>query len=75
MKSIFRESVYKGIEPTKRQIEVYRSFRYCPCCGMQNGYSSAPFRGVENPGEELTQVWCNYCSQYIFLEDYSRTNK
>lgn len=75
MKSIFRESVYKGIEPTKKQREVYSNFNSCPCCRRRTGYSTAPFRGIENPGEDLTQVWCDYCSQYMFLEDYLPKNK
>lgn len=66
----------KPDEPTDEQEKVLNTFytnggwKY-PCCKSEVGYSP----NIENPGENKTQIYCVYCRQYIFLEDYINFKK
>ena len=42
-----------------------------PCCGEWT--LSIP--SVTNGGEDITQINCPYCRQFIFLEDYDTAKK
>ena len=58
-------------EMSERQEEVVDSFMTgiiftCPSCG--EGVVGFPM--VENPGEDNTQIYCDYGCGYIFLEEF-----
>ena len=58
-------------EATQEQKETYEKcyndglFK-CPDCGEE--WIGGP--EIENKGEAKTQIYCPYCSQFLFIEDY-----
>ena len=60
------------MKPTKKQKETLKKHQdnfdfICPNCKSESNKHQTE---IENPGEEKTQVYCNYGCGYIFLEDY-----
>ena len=54
-------------EQTKTLAEANSSGQFvCPNCASSGGQNPQ----IENPGEDRTQIYCNYGCGYIYLEDF-----